>query len=139
MGIGDFVRQKAGRDVDLPEDDGRRWLRSPCPFCGKPRAAISYEIGLFICHHADCGMKLWRELPGAGYRAIARFRLQIEQAVRNIESSWRKRFSEHDVIQQVRLFVIEYVKPALCEQIPGPLEPAKMPHAHRATPLHLAE
>ncbi len=113
-GIGDVIRREAGRDVDLPEDDGRRWLRFPCPFCGKLRAAISYEIGLFKCFHADCDVKkLWVSRDDA--ETIRRFWLQIEQAVRNTKSKWGKWVSWSDLNQQARQFVIEYASSGLID------------------------
>src|SRR6266446_10688018 len=105
-GIGDAIRERAGYDVDLPEDDGRKWLRLPCPFCGKKRAAISYEIGLFKCFHDDCGVKLWRSRHDA--ETITRFHFQIEQAARNTKAKWGKWIEWHDLNQQARQLVIEY-------------------------------
>jgi hypothetical protein len=110
-GIGDVIRRKAGRDVDLPADnESDRWQRFPCPFCGKPRAAINYAIGLFNCFHADCQVKIWASPPD-GSDAPFRFRLQINQAVRNVCAGTLAPYLDrerHDIRQQAREMVIEY-------------------------------
>jgi hypothetical protein len=110
-GIGDAIRERAGRHVDLPISDPakpRRWHRFPCPFCGKERAAINYGIGMFKCFHADCGVTLWPDRPQDGSHVVVRFRFQIAQAIRNARSKFGRWVSMHDLVQQARQLVIEY-------------------------------
>jgi hypothetical protein len=91
--IADVIRERVDGDLDLPAlNSGNRskWLRFPCPFCGKSRAAINYALNLFICYHADCRVQIWarhRYADPARYLAN-RFQFQIAQAVRNTRGSY---------------------------------------------------
>lgn len=86
-GIASVIRERVGGNPALPESDesNPKWLRFPCPFCGRDRAAINYRLNLFACYHADCMVTLsarHRNADPAGELAH-RFQLQIDQAVRN--------------------------------------------------------
>jgi Winged helix-turn-helix DNA-binding len=107
-GIGDAIRRAIGHDVELPPDDQLGWRRFPCPFCGKPRGAINYGIGIYKCFHAGCGVTLWPDRPADGTHVIARFRLQIAQAVRNARGRFGRWIDLADLWQQAGRTVTEY-------------------------------
>lgn len=96
-GIASVIRERVNGDLpDEPEDNRRKWIRFPCPFCGKDRAAINYALDLFICYHADCRVRIWARPVTADDYLVRRFVLQVEQAVRNTRGKWGQWIDRHD-------------------------------------------
>ena len=101
----------------MTEQNRNKWLRFPCPFCGKERAAINYALDLFVCYHADCRVRIWakhRFADPAGYLPH-RFQFQVDQAVRNVRAKWGRwiddidaRDKGEDAAQYARQRLIEY-------------------------------
>ena len=92
IGIAEVLRGQVP-GAELPEssaENPRKWLRFPCPFCGKDRAAINYGLNIFTCYHVDCRVTLSTRpayADPAGYLAD-RFRFQIDQAIRNTRTKY---------------------------------------------------
>jgi len=100
--------------AELPDPgDGYGWLRFPCPFCGKPRAAVNYTIGMFVCHHGSCGERRWArpDDAGPGEYLKCRYEMQIRQAVKNVRrryGGWIKGEDVYDLWQHAWLMLAEY-------------------------------
>lgn len=91
------ISARVNATLPLPDKHHpRKWIRFPCPFCGKDRAAINYRLDLFICYHADCRERIWARPVTADDYLVRRFVLQVEQAVRNTRGKWGGWIDEHD-------------------------------------------
>lgn len=103
--IGNLIKDQVP-NADLPAPiEGKRWLRFPCPFCGKPDAAINYQVGWFECYHESCQVKICtRGTP----EIVWRFTAQIGQAVRNVNAKYGRWVKIVDLRQQAFLEVIGY-------------------------------
>jgi hypothetical protein len=113
--IADVLRQQSP-DAELPEpsaEQPRKWLRFPCPFCGKDRAAINYALDLFVCHHDECRQRIWAREDSADPDnwLSDRFQFQLSQAVRNVQGKygrWVKGENVKDLRQYGEMMLIEY-------------------------------
>ena len=117
--IDDVLRERTRADLELPAPDAgkpRKWHRFTCPFCGRPRAAVNYAVGVFVCHHAGCRVKIAPEPANRDGWTLHRFRFQLAQAVTNtqrkygrwVATSERGRRQYDDLWQQARLTLIEF-------------------------------
>jgi len=118
--IDDVLRADAPGAEPPDPDDGYGWLRFPCPFCGKPRAAVNYEVGMFICHHDSCRERRWArpDEAGPGDWLTSRYKLQIEQAITNVRrryGGWIKGEDVYDLWQYAWLALIVFDETGLLD------------------------
>ena len=100
--IAGAIRARAP-DARLPEPGVSKWQRFPCPFCGKPRAVISYAIEWFKCF--SCG-EVVPDYAEAGGRLAYRFGGQITYAVRNVCKKYGNWISGEDA-EDMRQYAYE--------------------------------
>lgn len=108
------VLRRQAPDAELPESSSehpRKWLRFPCPFCGKDRASINYALGLFACHHAGCRKRIWARQANPDNWLSDRFQFQLSQAVSNVQGKygqWVSGENAKDLWQHSRMMLTEY-------------------------------